>query len=55
MPVGTGGHKKLMSRVELLEYDRRPGLLEKPIEFKKLRGNIDTEILLADIPAGRQA
>ena len=24
---------------------------KKPIEVKKLRGNIDTEILLADIPA----
>ena len=45
--------KKLMLRiVEMLQ--NTIGVLDfwkKPIEVKKLRGNIDTEILLADIPA----
>jgi type I restriction enzyme R subunit len=45
--------KKLMLRiVELLQNTIDVlDFWKKPIEVKKLRGNIDTEILLADIPA----
>jgi len=45
--------KKLMLRiVELLQETIDVlDFWKKPIEVKKLRGNIDTEILLADIPA----
>ena len=45
--------KKLMLRIVEMLQDTI-GVLDfwkKPIEVKKLRGNIDTEILLADIPA----
>ena len=51
--VDRSALKKLMlSIVELLQDTI--GVLDfwkKPIEVKKLRGNIDTEILLANIPA----
>lgn len=45
--------KKLMSRLVELLQDTIDVLdfWKKPIEVRKLRGNIDTEILLADIPA----
>ena len=45
--------KKLMTRIVELLQDAIDVLdfWRKPIEVKKLRGNIDTEILLADIPA----
>lgn len=45
--------KKLMTRiVELLQETIDViDFWKKPVEIKKLRGNIDTEILLADIPA----
>ncbi|WP_238985382.1 type I restriction enzyme subunit R domain-containing protein [Nitrosococcus halophilus] len=54
VPSGDrAGLKKLMAHiVELLQ--ETIGVLDfwkKPIEVKKLRGNIDTEILLANIPA----
>ncbi len=45
--------KKLMLRIVEMLQDTI-GMLDfwkKPIEVKKLRGNIDTEILLANIPA----
>lgn len=45
--------KTLMLRIVEMLQDTI-GVLDfwkKPIEVKKLRGNIDTEILLADIPA----
>ena len=35
----------LQNTIDVLDF------WKKPIEVKKLRGNIDTEILLADIPA----
>ncbi|MFZ5468022.1 MAG: type I restriction endonuclease subunit R [Myxococcota bacterium] len=45
--------KKLMLRIVEMLQDTIDVLdfWKKPIEVKKLRGNIDTEILLADIPA----
>jgi type I restriction enzyme R subunit len=45
--------KKLMTRIIELLQDTIDVLdfWKKPIEVKKLRGNIDTEILLADVPA----
>lgn len=45
--------KKLMTRiVELLQETIDVlDLWKKPVEVKKLRGNIDTELLLAGIPA----
>jgi type I restriction enzyme R subunit len=48
-----GPLKKLMLRIVEILQDTI-GVLDfwkKPIEVKKLRGNIDTEILLANIPA----
>jgi type I restriction enzyme R subunit len=52
-PEARAPLKKLMLRiVELLQNTIDVlDFWKKPIEVKKLRGNIDTEILLADIPA----
>ncbi len=45
--------KKLMQRIVEILQDTIDVLdfWKKPIEVKKLRGNIDTEILLANLPA----
>ncbi len=52
-PEARAPLKKLMLRiVELLQNTIDVlDFWKKPIEVRKLRGNIDTEILLADIPA----
>ncbi|MGC1951285.1 MAG: hypothetical protein WA970_01610, partial [Gammaproteobacteria bacterium] len=52
-PDDRAALKKLMLRIVEMLQDTI-GVLDfwkKPIEVKKLRGNIDTEILLANIPA----
>lgn len=52
-PEDRAALKKLMLRIVEMLQDTI-GVLDfckKPIEVKKLRGNIDTEILLANIPA----
>ncbi len=52
-PAERSPLKKLMLRIVEMLQDTI-GVLDfwkKPIEVKKLRGNIDTEILLANIPA----
>ena len=48
-----GPLKKLMLRIVEIFQDTIDVLdfWKKPIEVKKLRGNIDTEILLSNIPA----
>ncbi len=52
-PSDSAGLKGLMLRIVTLLQDTIDVIdfWKKPIEVKKLRGNIDTEILLANIPA----
>jgi type I restriction enzyme R subunit len=56
VPEGEqGALKELMNRIVFMLRDTIDVLdfWKKPIEVKKLRGDIDTEILLADVPALR--